>query len=340
MFKWFLVLLFVLLMSCVSNPTPPPVGVWTLPNKDKKSTSCSSYTLDEGLDRANSKVVASAIIQAVEAFGITVEGSLNTMTQCIIDTGHLETCTEQVVHTSQQQITGQPHVQIIQITYPESKVKMKVCAKVVVRQQQTQPANPLSFKISYLYRAGGRGAFQHFRDGSRLQSGDSLKLLFTPTQDNVYVYIFMVDSDNNLARLFPTDDFIGAATNNKNPVKKGVEYFVPAADKSFKLDNNTGEETIYFISTRQPDDVLERRYQDILLAQRSQNAKQIAATQNRLLDNIYTDKQRLIQPELIEDVLENAPVTFTDGGQTFSILPHYLKNMCEGCVYRVTFQHR
>ncbi len=217
---------------------------------------------------------------------------------------------------------------------------MKVCAEVVVRQQQTQPANPLSFKISYLYRAGGRGAFQHFRDGSRLQSGDSLKLLFTPTQDTVYVYIFMVDSDNNLARLFPTDDFIGAATNNKNPVKKGVEYFVPAADKSFKLDNNTGEETIYFISTRQPDDVLERRYQNILSAQRSQDAKQIAATQTRLLDNIYTDKQRLIQPELIEDVLENAPVTFTDGGQTFSILPHYLKNMCEGCVYQVTFQHR
>ncbi len=122
MFKWFLVLLFLLLMSCGAIlqllRSSIKEGVWTLPNGDKKSISCSLYTLNEGLDRANSKVVASAIIRAVEAFGIKVEGSLNTMTQCIIDTKQIETCTEQVVHTSQQQITGQPHVQITGSLYP------------------------------------------------------------------------------------------------------------------------------------------------------------------------------------------------------------------------------
>ncbi|KHD05203.1 hypothetical protein PN36_13920 [Candidatus Thiomargarita nelsonii] len=60
----------------------------------------------------------------------------------------------------------------------------------------------------------------------------------------------MVDSHNNVARLFPTDDFKGAAKVNKNPVKKGGQYFVPAAFRSFKLDDNTGEETLYLLESQ------------------------------------------------------------------------------------------
>jgi hypothetical protein len=182
-----------------------------------------------------------------------------------------------------------------------------------------QSTQRLSFKIGYLYRENGQGDFKHFGDGSVLHSGDHLKLTFTPTANNVYVYIFMVDSHNNVARLFPTDKFKGAAKANKNPVKKGVKYFVPAQSKSFQLDNNTGEESIYLIATRQPDEVLEKPSKFLL-------AKA---------------KRRIIEPELVEDrdVPDNTPIVFIEDGKSFSVLPKYLKNMCEGCVYRVTFQH-
>ncbi|OAD20376.1 hypothetical protein THIOM_003928, partial [Candidatus Thiomargarita nelsonii] len=163
-----------------------------------------------------------------------------------------------------------------------------------------------------------------------------------PTQDNVFVYIFMVDSHNNVARLFPTDDFKGAAKLNKNPVKKGVEYFVPAAFRSFKLDDNIGEESLYLIAIRQPDDVLESQYKEMLLAQQAKDFEKITFTQTQLFVEIEmkAKKERLISPELVEDVPQNAPVTFEEQGEAFSVLPQYLKNMCEGCVYQVTFQHR
>jgi hypothetical protein len=130
-------------------------------------------------------------------------------------------------------------------------------------------------------------------------------------------YIFLIDSHKNIARLFPTDDFKGAAKANKNPVKKEKQYFVPAASRSFKLDDNTGEETLYLIATRQADAILE----------------------NQIMEEIQ-NKTHLIKPELIEDFPENTPIIFEEQGQTFSVLPQYLKNMCEGCVYRVRFQHR
>jgi len=205
----------------------------------------------------------------------------------------------------------------------ESDSPPSVAKKRGVDQTLTgyKPTQLLSFKISYLYRADGQGDFKHFRDGSVLHSGDHLKLTFTPTADNVYVYIFMVDSHNNVARLFPTDKFKGAAKANKNPVKKGVKYFVPAKSKSFQLDKNTGEESIYLIATRKPDEVLEKPSKFLLV-----NVKA---------------KRRIIEPELVDDkdVPNNTPIIFIEDGKPFSVLPKYLKNMCEGCVYRVTFQH-
>jgi len=186
---------------------------------------------------------------------------------------------------------------------------------------QPTPEQPLSFKISYLYRADGQGDFKHFRDGSVLHSGDHLKLIFTPTEDDIYIYIFMVDSHKNIARLFPTDDFKGAAKLNKNPVKKELKYFVPAASRSFKLDDNTGEETLYLIATRQADEILEGQIK------------------NQIMEEIKK-KTPLINPELIEDFPENTPIIFEEEGESFSVLLQYLKNMCEGCVYRVSFQHR
>ncbi len=201
----------------------------------------------------------------------------------------------------------------------------------------------ISLKINYLYRYGGTGAFKPFGNGSVLHSGDSIKLIFTPSEDDVYIYIFMTDSHNNVARLFPTDDFKGAASSNKNPIKKGQQYFIPSASKSFQLDNNIGEESIYLIATRQADAVLENQYKAMLSAQQANEIEKITIIQTELFIEIEkkTNKQRLITPTLVEDTTgKTAPVSFTEKGQNFTVLPQYLKNMCEGCVYKLSFQHR
>jgi len=198
----------------------------------------------------------------------------------------------------------------------------------------------LRFKINYLYREGGQKDFRSFGEGSVLHSGDSLKLLFKPTEA-AYVYIFIVDSHGNIGRLFPTADFKGASQANRNPVQKGVQYFVPAARKSFRLDQNTGEESIYFIATREADEVLEQQYQTLFFAQQAQAVETITLIQEKLIIAFKKkEKQRLIEPELVTDVAsDEQPTAFEEAGQKFSVLPAYLNNLCEGCIYRVTFKH-
>jgi len=81
----------------------------------------------------------------------------------------------------------------------------------------------------------------------------------------------------------------------------------------------------------------------MLLARQANEIEKITIIQTELFVEIEkkTNKQRLITPELVEDTTEKtAPVSFTEKGQSFTVLPQYLKNMCEGCVYKLTFQHR
>jgi hypothetical protein len=199
-----------------------------------------------------------------------------------------------------------------------------------------QKSNTPDFKINYVYRVAGKGEPQSFSDGSELCSGDSYKLIFEPSE-NSYVYIFQIDSANKIFRLFPTVDFKGAAKANKNPVQKGVKYFVPAEKKSFKLDQQVGKETIYFVVTQKPDMKLESQYQTILAQQNTSDIKERSIARQQWDSTMTT---RGVQPELEDDVTQSPePVVWEEQGEQFSIMPQYLKNMCEGCVYIVTFQH-
>jgi hypothetical protein len=198
------------------------------------------------------------------------------------------------------------------------------------------PMDLVGFKIGYWYRTGRTGKFSAFGDGSVLHSGDQIKLMFEPTEES-YVYIFMTDSHNNIARLFPPTAFRGAAVANQNPVQKGVQYFVPARHKSFRLDKNQGKETLYFVATRQPDAVLEQQYQTLLTAQRNRDLETITVIQEQILLNM-TKKQRIVEPDLEND--DSQPVEVIEQGERFTVLPRYFNNLCAECVYKVTFEHR
>ncbi|RKZ88355.1 MAG: hypothetical protein DRR19_12620 [Candidatus Parabeggiatoa sp. nov. 1] len=120
-------------------------------------------------------------------------------------------------------------------------------------------------------------------------------------------------------------------------MQQGVQYFVPARHKSFRLDKNRGKETLYFVATRQPDAMLEQQYQTLLTAQKNRNLETIAVAQQQIMVSM-TKKQRIIEPELEND--DSQPVEISEQGERFSVLPRYFNNLCAECVYKVTFEHR
>lgn len=76
------------------------------------------------------------------------------------------------------------------------------------------------------------------------QTGDALKLVFTPSADG-YVYWMSKGSSGNYSILFPA---VGVGMDNS--VKRNVEYTVPAKG-AFKFDSKTGTEELLCILAEQ-----------------------------------------------------------------------------------------
>jgi len=198
------------------------------------------------------------------------------------------------------------------------------------------PADYLVFKINYLYRPGGKGDFRNLKNRSVLRSGDHYKIIFTPTED-CYVYLFQVDSANKIYSLFPMESFGGVRVNNLNPVYAGKTYYIPAEKKSFILDQQTGTEKIYFLSSYQRDLELEEQYQRAFEAQQQ---KQGLEKQLEQIDQLLRHAMEVKGlADVVSDPAEIARATWEEEGQTFSVLQQRLENMCDGCVHMLTFGH-
>jgi hypothetical protein len=204
---------------------------------------------------------------------------------------------------------------------------------------QTTPiksgTSDLHFDIKYVYRRKTGGDFNTLTNNTVLYSGDYYKIIFTPTE-KAYVYIFQQGSSGNLYRLFPMKSFGGVTVNNYNPVQPGTEYHIPAKDKSFFLDNQTGTEKLYFMASRQKDETLENQYEQVLIARRSQDAHQ-----TRLAQAALTRSIQMRDPGGIEsDPTQTETFTFSDKeGKQFTVIRDRLKS-CDGCMSEVTFQHQ
>jgi hypothetical protein len=106
---------------------------------------------------------------------------------------------------------------------------------------------------SELTASSGEGAY---RSGTRtIASGAGFQLSFTPS-DTCYIYIFQVDSLNNLDQLLPNSQ----ALREGNPVEGEKTYRIPSGGNYFVLDNNTGRETIYLVASRWPAEDIEELY--------------------------------------------------------------------------------
>ncbi len=194
---------------------------------------------------------------------------------------------------------------------------------------------PLNFKLNYVYRSGGQGSLKPLTEGSVLSSGDHYKIQFTPAEDS-YVYIFQVDSTKAIYQLFPMTSFGGVKVNNLNPVQAGVTYQLPAKDKSFKLDNNVGSESILFLAFRQPNQALEQQYEALVKARLSPNNANADTLQTAIKSNFKTRGLAGIVDDP-EKKTTTVPWTPTE---SFTTPVRHLNNLCADCINMITFDHR
>jgi hypothetical protein len=183
----------------------------------------------------------------------------------------------------------------------------------------------LNIDIQYRYRSKGTNEFKTLSDGQALYSGDFYKIVFTPTE-TTYVYIFQKGSSGNLYRLFPMKSFHSVSVNQSNPAQAGTTYYIPAADKSFFLDEQIGEETLYFIAARSADRLLEQQYDQVLIARQHSRSAAVTAAPESLEQNLrMRDPTGIAFDTAVTDEMD-------DIWQRFEI--------CEGCVNILRFRHR
>lgn len=196
-------------------------------------------------------------------------------------------------------------------------------------------SKPLSFKVNYVFRPGGRGPLKPLVEGSVLNSGDHYKIQFTPAEDG-YVYIFQVDSSKAIFQLFPMTSFGGVRVDNLNPVKGGVTYHLPAKDKSFKLDDTVGSETIVFLAFREPNRALEQQYEELITARLSRDGAKASGLQTAMNANFRTRGLAGI----VDDPQKKTTTVPWTAAESFTMPVQNLDNLCADCISMVTFEHR
>ena len=214
---------------------------------------------------------------------------------------------------------------------PAEKASTEAAGTDAPTPPQTEAKPPLDFKISYLHRPTGADAFQRLTNSSVLQSRDYYKIIFTPLEDS-HVYIFQRDSANKIYQLFPMKRFKDIELNNRNPVQGGETYYIPSQGKSFRLDEQTGTETIYFLATRQRDTALEQQYQQIRAAQRHDKAVQQELTK-AFIENL--------EQKGLKDIKDDPEThSWTTEGQKFTVPQQRLEDLNQDSNHILTFQHQ
>lgn len=210
----------------------------------------------------------------------------------------------------------------------------------------------LPVAVNYAYRQQGQHEMKNLTNGTVLRDGDHYKITFTPQADG-YIYIFQTDTSGKVYQLFPMSSMKGVEVHNYNPVKANVTYTLPAADKSFYLDEQQGEEKIYFIAAKQPDQTLEQHMATHLKSsqfsmrgvggvahdKKTQQTSEVQASDSIMLD--------LIRSRGPAGIMSDAKETKThsikdDDGKIFNLTYQKLDGWCDqqkGCANVTTFRH-
>ncbi|MBI5250338.1 MAG: caspase family protein [Desulfomonile tiedjei] len=117
----------------------------------------------------------------------------------------------------------------------------------------------LKVKVTFYYEDQSRQV-KPLTEGARLKSGQHVGITFVPESD-CYVYILWWDSRGAVGRLFPNPQL----TEGTGEVKAGMTYWLPSSggERWYVLDDNPGEETIYFLASRTRNPRIEQLYETL-----------------------------------------------------------------------------
>ncbi|HBD94041.1 MAG: hypothetical protein A2015_17345 [Spirochaetes bacterium GWF1_31_7] len=88
----------------------------------------------------------------------------------------------------------------------------------------------------------------NFSKPVQLSEGDDIRIYLEPVK-NAFIYLYLLDSNNDLMLLFP-ENFTQFSKNYSNK-----PYYIPDAESWFTIDENSGTEEFYLIASkvRQPE---------------------------------------------------------------------------------------
>ena len=247
---------------------------------------------------------------------------------------------KQAIHASKKPGTASPEPQE---TPPPQQ---PTASSKVEAPNPNQPQPPAAQRAKFGVSVQNVSTNEPIREGATLHSGDRYKIIFKPDIDR-YLYIFQMDSGNNIFGLFPLEHFRGVSAHSENPARAGQVYYVPAQDKSFKLDQQTGKEQIFFISRAEPDQEFERLYQDVLQAQNEGDRGEMRVAQAKLLRSLNSKKGVASIEQ--DDAPDRAKVSQQENGashgnsaeEDFAALRQFLTGDCRpDCLYVLTFMHK
>ena len=200
--------------------------------------------------------------------------------------------------------------------------------------KEFQAPEQLDFSIAYLHRSKDELHFQSLKNGDVMHSGDFYKIIFQAAE-NCVVYIFQSDASGKIYGLFPLESFRGTPVEQSNPVQAERIYFVPAKNKSFRLDAQVGTEKLYFLAFKDAQPELEALYREVVDAQNRNEPQNMQKIQQQFLARIESKGPAVVvsDPQLAELSFRG------DRGTLYSVLRRRLEGMCDGCVNTLHVKH-
>jgi len=121
--------------------------------------------------------------------------------------------------------------------------------KVIRASLEPETSYPLGLRYSFL-KQEGRGTVE-VDTSTEFKSGDRIRLT-VESNDSAYLYLVLLGSSGKWSVLFPSSDI--AAGNNY--IESGHRYTIPA-QHWFAFDEQVGEEKLFILLSRQPQEDLE-----------------------------------------------------------------------------------
>lgn len=195
---------------------------------------------------------------------------------------------------------------------------------------------PLHVDVSFAY-VDENDLVRPLTNGSNLRSGDLVGVSFRPECD-CFVYVLWLDSAGRMGHLFPNT----ALTDGDTIAKAGKRYWLPVKNEEqpeerwYVLDDNPGEETLYFVASRERNTKLEE------LCDKLDRTKS-AGKDNSRAKSVSKEVQRAIHlMGFAPETKRHSKVLHVEGvtpDRLFDELKDTINVSGADLVYKVTFKH-